>query len=93
MIASSHSEIVTQWIELGLIPNNCTKVTITAEVGKAVKITSEMFAEEDDILKVCDALRDNPEEVSAITREVILMNPFCPGRSVTAEYEVSEPLK
>lgn len=90
MIASSHSKIVKQLTELGLIPKNCTKFTITAEFSQPVRITSEMFAEEDDIRKVCDAIRDHPEETSAITRQIILRNPLCPNRTVTAEYEVSD---
>lgn len=59
-------------IDVGIVPQLCTKFSLTANVNEPIRMTSECFVTEAQFRLIADALVDNPEEAKRIAHATVL---------------------
>lgn len=59
-------------IDVGIVPQLCTKFSLTANVNEPMRMTSECFVTEEQFRLIADALIDNPEEAKRIAHSTVL---------------------
>jgi hypothetical protein len=64
--------IVRRLIEAGIIPQECTKFSLTVKYDEPIRIASECFVTEEQMRVIVDALIENPEEARRIAHTTIL---------------------
>jgi hypothetical protein len=64
------SNFVKELVDAGVVPRNCRCFSIEARAGDVVVIKYEVYPEEADMRAVLDALKNNPDELEDIVREV-----------------------
>jgi hypothetical protein len=72
LITANNSLIVKRLIEAGIVPQLCTKFSLTANIDELVHITSECFVTEEQFREIADALIENPEEAKRIAHTTVL---------------------
>jgi hypothetical protein len=65
-IYSWDSKIIKRLIEAGIVPHDCTRFELVAEVNSAVVLRIERYASGEEYARVIDALVDNADEALAI---------------------------
>jgi hypothetical protein len=66
------SKIVKSLIADGIIPEMCTRFELKMKVNEIVRATCEFFVSEEQFEKIATALRDNPDEVNAMARTLLI---------------------
>jgi hypothetical protein len=79
--------MVKQLVDAGIIPELCTKFTLTAAMDEPIRMVSECFVTEEQFREIADALLKNPEEATRITRLAILHPRGTTGKSRTTQPE------
>ena len=65
------SKAIKQLSAAGIIPPECTRFELLAEVNKAVRLRYEVFASEEQVQQIADVLERNPEEALEMARSFV----------------------
>jgi hypothetical protein len=71
MMTPHNSKAIQEMIAVGVIPQNCQKFEMLSDAEGAVLFKYEVFATEEQVQQIADALKRNPEEAQRITRTVL----------------------
>lgn len=62
------SKAVKKLIEIGLIPQECTRFELILDAKEAIQAKCEFFVSEEGMQKIADAFASSPEEVMQIIK-------------------------
>jgi len=62
--------VVKALTEAGVIPLHCISLELSISVGKPIRIKTEVFATEEQVLAIAEVLQENPEEAREIARSI-----------------------
>ena len=74
--APQGSQAVKALTDAGVLPKACKHFEMILSVNKPCLFRYEVFATEEQVQAIANALRDNPEEAQRIAKEVTLESPF-----------------
>ncbi len=68
---AQHTKIAKALTEAGVLPPHCLAFELSLHVDRVIRIKTEVFATEDQVLAIAAALKANPEEAREIATEVL----------------------
>lgn len=84
-IRPQNSQAVKRLIELGILPEECTRFELILDAKDAIRAKCEFFVSEESMQEIAKAFEENPEEARKIltTSIVASRTDYCVGKAET----------